>query len=125
MTQEVRMTKGRRVFLMQCGFHSYMESWAMAVDNPYYAITDKGGRFEIADIPPGTYKVFIWHPYLGRVKEYNVTLEPKGRASLDVKIPAPTGRLYANQMVDNPYIRYKVTEDVQSHIVPTLEKQAY
>ena len=25
---------------MQCGFHAYMESWAMAVNNPYYAVTD-------------------------------------------------------------------------------------
>ena len=125
MTQEVRMTKSRRVFLMQCGFHSYMESWALAVDNPYYAITDKGGRFEINGIPPGTYKVFIWHPYLGGANEYNVAVKPKGRASLDVKIAAPTGRLYANQMVENPYIRFNITEDVQSQIVPTLEKQAY
>lgn len=36
-------------------------------------------------------------------------------------IPAPTGRLYANQMIDNPYVRYGITDDVQAPIVPTLE----
>ena len=36
-----------------------------------------------------------------------------------------TQRLYANQMVNNPYIRYNITEDVQGQIVPTLEKQSY
>lgn len=38
-------------------------------------------------------------------------------------IPAPSGRLYANQMINNPYVRYSVTEDAQSRIVPTLELQ--
>jgi len=40
-------------------------------------------------------------------------------------ITAPTGRLYANQMVENPYTRYTITEEVQSSIVPMLEKQRY
>ncbi|MEK6784082.1 MAG: hypothetical protein AABY61_01240 [Nitrospirota bacterium] len=38
-------------------------------------------------------------------------------------VEAPPGRLYANQMVENAYVRYSITEDVQSQIVPTLEKQ--
>ena len=62
MKQLVGMTKGRRVFVMQCGFHAYMESWGLAMENPYYALTDQDGRFEIGDIPPGTYKMVIWHP---------------------------------------------------------------
>jgi len=28
-------------------------------------------------------------------------------------------------MVENPYVRYTITQDVQSQIVPTLEKQTY
>lgn len=44
---------------------------------------------------------------------------------VDITINAPSGRLYANQMVDNPYIRYNITEDVQGQIVPTVEKQQY
>jgi hypothetical protein len=40
MKQLVGMTKGRRVFVMQCGFHAYMESWGLAMENPYYALTD-------------------------------------------------------------------------------------
>lgn len=127
ITHAVAMTKGRRVFVMQCGFHAYMESWALAVDNPYYAITDKEGRFTIEDVPPGTYKVLVWHPYIagGAAKEYTVTIRPKAQTTLDVQIPAPTGRLYANQMVENPFIRYNITEEVQSQIVPSLERQTY
>jgi hypothetical protein len=123
MKQTVHMTKGRRVFVMQCGFHAYMESWGLAVDNPYYAVTGQDGRFEIADIPPGTYKVIVWHPQIGGAKEYQVTIEPKGKSTLNVKIEAPTGRLYANEAVDNPRFGLAILGDTQ--IVPTLELQKY
>ena len=41
----VYLNKGRRTFYMQCGFHAYMESWAMAVNNMYIVHRE-------ADIPP-------------------------------------------------------------------------
>jgi hypothetical protein len=124
VTQRIHTTKGRRVFSMQCGFHAYMESWALVTDHPYYAVTDKDGRYQLTDIPPGTYRVTVWHPYLRELDAHEVTIAPKEQAVLDMTIAAPSGRLYANQMVDNPYIRYNITEDVQGQIVPTLEKQS-
>jgi len=125
ITQRVHMTKNRRVFVMQCGFHAYMESWALVEDHPYYAIADEQGRFTLTEIPPGTYEVVVWHPYLRYDTTKEVTIQSKESTSLDFTIQAPTGRLYANQMVENPYTRYTITEDVQSSIVPTLEKQRY
>jgi hypothetical protein len=125
MMQTVKMTKGREIFVMQCGFHAYMESWALVVDHPYYAVTDQDGRFEIGDIPPGTYKITIWHPYVRETYEETVTIKAKEQTGVNIKVTAPKGRLYANQMVENAYVRYTITEDVQSQIVPTLEKQSY
>jgi polysaccharide lyase family 4-like protein len=125
MTQTVRMTKGRRIFTMQCGFHAYMESWALVADHPYYTITDNEGRFQLTDIPAGTYRVKLWHPYLRQDIEQTVTIEPNKQTSLKLVVAAPTGRLYANQMVEDAYVRYTITEEVQSQIVPTLEKQSY
>lgn len=123
MVQTVKMTKGRHIFTMQCGFHAYMESWALAVDHPYYAITDQSGKYEIRDIPPGTYRATIWHPYLHDAYVQTVTVKPNETAHAEFKVAAPTGRLYANQMVDNAFVRYTITEEVQSTIVPSLEKQ--
>ncbi|TRZ99216.1 MAG: hypothetical protein D4R81_09640 [Nitrospiraceae bacterium] len=56
----------------------------------YYAMTDQEGQFEIGDIPPGTYKMVIWHPYLGSTKERTITIQTKIQAKGDIKIPAPT-----------------------------------
>ncbi|MDH5640363.1 MAG: carboxypeptidase regulatory-like domain-containing protein [Nitrospira sp.] len=124
VVQTVKMTRDRKIFTMQCGFHPYMESWALVADHPYYVLADHEGRFEMKDIPPGTYKVKIWYPYLGDEIEQTVTIEPNKQTEMNLAVKAPTGRLYANQMVENAYVRYTITEDVQSTIVPTLEKQS-
>lgn len=120
MTQQVRMRKGRNIFVMQCGFHAYMESWALAVENPYFALSDRDGRFMITDIPPGTYKVRGWHPLI--TKEYTVTIESNEVARLDMKFDAPTGRLYANQAQEKTRFGMELLGR-NSKIVPIVELQ--
>ncbi|MGC4096190.1 MAG: carboxypeptidase-like regulatory domain-containing protein [Nitrospira sp.] len=69
MVELVKMTKNRRFFVMQCGFHAYMESWGLAVDNPYYMLTDAEGRFSLSDVPAGQYTLMAWHPGVGMMLE--------------------------------------------------------
>jgi hypothetical protein len=40
-----------------------------------------------------------------------------------VVVPAPTGRLYANEVLDHAYVRYGVTEEAQKEIDPMVKKQ--
>lgn len=102
MLGPIYLSKGRRVFLMQCGFHPYMESWALAIDTPYYAITDGSGRFTISDVPPGTYRLVAWHPQAGPPVEQVVTVEPSGRVTASLSLRAPVGRRTAHEVMDNP-----------------------
>lgn len=125
MKQLVNLTKGRRIFVMQCGFHAYMESWGVAVNNPYYAKTDEEGRFTLTDVPPGTYKLVLWHPYVRSTNEQTVVVTAKGTVEADFAISAPTGRLYANEVLDHAYVRYNVTEETQKEIDPLIQKQPH
>ena len=79
----------------------------MAVSNPYFAKTDEQGRFMISDVPPGTYKLVVWHPYIRTAIERTVTVGPAETVNADVVVQAPTGRLYANEVMDHPYVRYR------------------
>lgn len=121
--QLVNLSKGRRIFVMQCGFHAYMESWGVAVNNPYFSKTDEQGRFTITDIPPGTYKLVVWHPYVRATIEQTVTVGQKEAVEVTLMVPAPTGRLYANEVLAHDYIRYNVKEEVRKEIEPIIQKQ--
>ena len=98
----IYLNKGRRTFYMQCGFHAYMESWAMAVNNPYYAVTDAEGRFRLDNIPPGTYQMVVWHPQSGPGVTRKVTIQPDGTTTEQVALPAPKGSRTAYKVMDNP-----------------------
>jgi len=123
MKQLVNLSKDRRIFVMQCGFHAYMESWGVAVKNPYFAKADEEGRFTITDVPPGTYKLVVWHPYVRTTNEQTVVVGKKETVEANITVQAPTGRLYANEVLEHDYIRYNVTEEAQKEIEPMIEKQ--
>ncbi len=119
ISHPVKMRKGRNVFVMQCGFHAYMESWGLAVDHPYYVLSSQDGKYEISDIPPGTYKAMAWHPMMNQ--EFEVTIEPGNTTTLDIKFDAPQGRLYANEIEENPRFGLELLGDVT--INPIVERQ--
>ena len=43
-----------------CDIHPWMTAWWMVLDNPYFAVTDENGNFEIKNVPAGTQKVVVW-----------------------------------------------------------------
>ena len=45
------------------------------------------------------------------------------RKKLTLQIPAPAWCLYTNEMVGTLYTRFGITDDAQSHIMPTLLRQ--
>lgn len=49
------------VIRVLCDAHPHMSAWVLVHDSPYVAVTDERGGFKIADVPPGTYKVTMWH----------------------------------------------------------------
>jgi hypothetical protein len=98
----IYLNKGRRTFYMQCGFHAFMESWAMAVKNPYYALTDANGAYKIENIPPGTYQLVVWHPQTGPGVTKMVTIQQDGNLVEQLSLNPPKGNRSAFKVMDNP-----------------------
>jgi plastocyanin len=45
-----------------CNIHPNMAAYVMAVDSPYFAVSNENGAFAIAGVPPGTYTYHAWRP---------------------------------------------------------------
>lgn len=56
-------------FLLRCNLHPFLQTQALIVENPYFVVTDSKGQFSIENIPPGTYEVIAWHPYIPTQKK--------------------------------------------------------
>jgi plastocyanin len=68
-----------------CDLHSWMKSWVVVAEHPYYAVTDASGAFRIVGVPPGKYRLRMWQELLGeRTQEVQVGAQGAA-ASFEVK----------------------------------------
>jgi len=65
-----------------CSIHSAMHCIVLVLENPYFASTDAKGRFKIADVPAGTYKLKAWHERLP-VATKEITVPATGEVQID------------------------------------------
>jgi len=60
------------------GGHVWMNAEMMVVSHPYYAVSDESGRFQLTDVPAGTYEIVAWHEgweLVGKEHAYDVLTE--------------------------------------------------
>ncbi len=69
------------VYTQLCNVHPEMESFIVALDTPYFALTDKDGNFELQDVPPGDYTIKVWHEKL-RFKKRQIAVSEKGAENI-------------------------------------------
>ncbi|GIW86770.1 MAG: hypothetical protein KatS3mg108_1094 [Isosphaeraceae bacterium] len=77
-----------------CDIHPWMKAWWLTLNNPYFAVTNERGEFEIANVPAGEQKVVVWteatHP--GFVTSSGsgdpVTIPAGGEATVEYKLEA-------------------------------------
>ena len=52
------------IAVLGCNIHDNMAAWVVVVDTPYYARSSAGGTVSLANVPPGSYRLRVWHPGL-------------------------------------------------------------
>jgi len=73
---------------VKCDVHPWMRAYWLAMDHPYYAVTEASGRFRIDDLVPGDYAVDLWHPALGSKVE-QVTIRSRETTTVSWSFAAP------------------------------------
>lgn len=70
-----------------CNVHNWMASYVGVMEHPYFAVTDATGKFEIKNLPPGTYTVEAWHEKFGR-KTMEITVGEKQAQTMGLSFTA-------------------------------------
>ncbi len=73
---------------LKCDLHPWMNAYVGVVAHPYYAVTKDGGRFELKNLPAGTYTIEAWHEKAG-TQTQQVTIGQKETKDVNFTFKAP------------------------------------
>ncbi len=73
-----------------CEVHPWMSAYIVVSEHPYVAVTDAYGEYEITDVPPGSYKIKVWHEFLGE-SEKPVEVKAKTSTQADFSLSSKPG----------------------------------
>ena len=65
MVQQFTMKDEEVMLRIKCDVHSWMTTYVGIVTNPYFAVSNEAGSFEIANVPAGSYTIQTWHERYG------------------------------------------------------------
>jgi plastocyanin len=85
---DTKFGKEEGMFLVKCDVHPWMAAYVGVFSNPFFAVSDKSGKFTISGLPPGTYEVEAWHEKLG-TKSASVTVAADKAATVDFSFAPP------------------------------------
>ncbi len=71
------------VYTQLCRVHAEMDAYVAVLQNPYFAVTDRKGHYEIGNVPPGSYTLAGW--YASRTRRYKARPKP---VTVDASEPA-------------------------------------
>jgi plastocyanin len=73
---------------VKCNQHPWMKMYINVVKSPFYAVTDKSGKYEIKGLPPGDYTIAFVHEKLGE-QDQKVTVAAKESKTVDQSFKPP------------------------------------
>jgi len=81
---------------VKCNQHPWMKMYVNVVKSPFFAVTDKSGKYTIKGLPPGTYTLAFVQEKLGETDE-KVTVGPKDTKTVDVTLKEGGGSAAGQQ----------------------------
>ena len=82
---------------VKCNQHPWMKMYINVVKSPFFAVTDKSGKYEIKGLPPGDYTIAFVQEKLGE-QDQKVTVGPKETKTVDESFQG-CGRVRAGSKV--------------------------
>ena len=79
--------------MVNCKMHEWMDGVVLIRDNPYVAITDSAGNFEIKNVPAGEWDFQFWHNkagYMKKLESGTYKFGRKGEAEVEIANEAET-----------------------------------
>jgi len=72
---------------VKCNQHPWMKMYVNVVKSPFFAVTDKSGKYQIKGLPPGDYTIAFVHEKLGE-QDQKVTVAAKETKTVDQSFKA-------------------------------------
>jgi plastocyanin len=73
------------VYHQLCNVHPEMLGFVVVLENPFFAVTGADGKFEIKDVPPGTYTLKTWGEKLPETTK-QITVAAGSTATIKLEI---------------------------------------
>lgn len=74
---EKSFTREEIAIPVKCNVHPWMKAYMAVLPNPYFQVTNKDGKFDLKNLPPGTYTLVAWQELYGSSDPQTVTIGPK------------------------------------------------
>src|SRR5947208_4189796 len=81
---------------LKCDIHNWMNAYIGVVSNPYFAVSDTMGTFQIDKVPPGTYTLQAWHERFGALTK-TITVKAGAATTVDFTY---TGNEKSSSVID-------------------------
>ena len=130
----IKIEKAENSMYIKCDVHPWMKAYISIFDHPYFSVTDDSGRYQIENVPIGTYEVVAWHERdvkrkgytqtqsvkIGASETHSYTVEIDDEQFLQLAKKAAKHNITFNQMVNVTLLKNLKDDDYQFEHTPQL-----
>jgi hypothetical protein len=81
-----KLAKMSGIIEVRCLQHGWTHGYIAVFDHPYFAVTEQDGSYNIDSLPPGKYRMMVWHEGMAQPVERKVKVEEGRVALVDVSL---------------------------------------